>query len=92
MSFRDSVNNLVSRSTAAKMGLVKHIEEFMSAIGEHGLLKTEPVRTQPYAVHTVSRIPIPLMQKVKEELCRMDENYIVEKVTQSTDWCAPMVP
>lgn len=43
---RKSVNNLLSRSTAAEMGLVKCIEEVHGAFGEHGTLKTEPVRIQ----------------------------------------------
>ncbi|KAK9532899.1 hypothetical protein VZT92_010261 [Zoarces viviparus] len=33
-----------------------------------------------------------MLQKVKEELQRMDGNGIIERVTQPTDWCAPMVP
>ena len=32
------------------------------------------------------------MQKVREELRRMEENDIIEEVTKPTDWCAPMVP
>lgn len=48
--------------------------------------------TQPYALHIAHRVPMPLMQMVKEELCMMEENDIVEKVSQPTDWCAPMVP
>lgn len=93
-----SVNNLLSRSIAAEMGLVKRIEEVHGAFGEHGTLKTEPVKIQlkdnatPYAVHTARRVPIPLMPKVREELRRMEENGIIEEVTEPTDWCAPMVP
>lgn len=93
-----TVTNLLSRSTAAEMGLVKRIEEVHSAFGEHGTLKTEPVRIKlkdnatPYAVQTARRVPIPLMSKVREELRRMEENGIIEEVTQPTDWCAPMVP
>lgn len=93
-----SVNNLLSRSTAAEMGLVKRIEEVHNAFGEHGTLKTEPVKIQlkdnatPYALHTARRVPIPLMHKVREELRRMEENDIIEEVTEPTDWCAPMVP
>ena len=66
--------------------------------GEHGTLKTDSVRihlkdnAQPYAVHTARRLPLPMLQKVKEELQRMERNGIIERVTQPTDWCAPMVP
>lgn len=33
-----------------------------------------------------------MSQKLKEELQRMERNRIIERVTQPTDWCAPMVP
>lgn len=33
-----------------------------------------------------------MLQKVKEELKRMESNGIIEPVTQPTEWCAPMVP
>lgn len=38
------------------------------------------------------RLPFPMLQKVKEELQGMEENGIIEQVTQPTDWCSPMVP
>lgn len=58
------VNNLLSRPMSVKMNLVKRVDEtvcnkgHMQAYGEHGTLKTEPVKTQlkenaqPFAVHT----------------------------------------
>lgn len=93
-----NANNLLSRDTATAMGLVRRIEEVSDAFGEHGTLKTEPVKillkedAQPYAVHTARRVPLPLMKKVKEEIQRMEENGVIEPVTEPTDWCAPMVP
>ncbi|KAA8578257.1 hypothetical protein FQN60_018737, partial [Etheostoma spectabile] len=93
-----NANNLLSRVTAMMMGLVKRVEEVHKAFGEHGILKTEPVKillrdnAEPYTVHTARRVPLPLLQKVKEELKRMEENEVIEPVTEPTDWCAPMVP
>lgn len=34
----------------------------------------------------------PMQQNVKEELKKMENNGITERVTQPTEWCAPMVP
>ncbi|XP_033991872.1 uncharacterized protein K02A2.6-like [Trematomus bernacchii] len=33
-----------------------------------------------------------VQEMVKEELQRMEKNGVIEKVTQPTEWCAPMVP
>ena len=70
----------------------------LQAYGEHGTLKTEPVKIElrddavPHAVHTARRVPFPMLHKVKEELKRMEDNGVIERVTQPTEWCAPMVP
>lgn len=39
-----TANNLLGRDTACAMGLVKRIEEVHNAFGEHGTLKTDPVK------------------------------------------------
>lgn len=41
---------------------------------------------------TAHRVPFPMLQKVKEELQRMENHGVIERVTQPTEWCAPMVP
>ena len=37
---------------------------------------------KPYTVHTARRVPLPLLQKVKEELKHMEENEVIEPVTE----------
>ena len=55
---------------------------FTTPFGDNVTLKTEPMRTQlkentqPYAMHTAQRVPLPLMQKVKEELKQMEDNIL----------------
>lgn len=78
--------------------VTQHGGRHQQAYGEHGTLKTEPVKflvkddAQPYAVHTARRVPLPMLQKVKEELQRIESNGVIEQVTQPTDWRAPVVP
>ncbi|KAI0236567.1 hypothetical protein LSAT2_012880, partial [Lamellibrachia satsuma] len=38
------------------------------------------------------RVPIPLQQKLKEELNRLQAARVIEPITKPTSWCAPMVP
>ncbi|XP_064486119.1 uncharacterized protein LOC135398664 [Ornithodoros turicata] len=45
----------------------------------------------PHAVSYPRRVPIPLLPSVKEELERMEELQVIEKVDRATSWCAPMV-
>uniref|UniRef100_A0A3B4U8Y0 ribonuclease H n=1 Tax=Seriola dumerili TaxID=41447 RepID=A0A3B4U8Y0_SERDU len=91
-------NCLLSRPEAVAMGLVRRVDEVSSVFGSGGLLKTEPVKialkedAQPYAVQTARRIPLPLVPLVKKELQRMENEGIIERVTQPTEWCAAMVP
>ena len=48
-------------------------------------------RVQPSALGTSRRVPIPLMKAVKEELTRMEDQGVIAKVNEPTDWCAGMV-
>ena len=47
---------------------------------------------KPYDCATARRVPLPMLQKVKDELQRMQNNGIIKPVTEPTDWCAPKVP
>ena len=47
---------------------------------------------EPYGINLVRRIPSPLMPQVEEELKRMEEAGVIERVAGPTEWCAPKVP
>ena len=46
---------------------------------------------QPFAVQYPRRIAIPLLPKVKIELDRLETLGVIKRVTEPTDWCAPIV-
>ena len=96
--------NLVSRSEASDLNLVKSVQNIndinstLSVFGDFDdkPLQCKPVKIKlkegadPYSLYTARRVPIPLMDKVKDEIERMKANNITEEI--ATDWCAGMVP
>lgn len=97
-------DNLLSRDAATHLGLIQRLdgveEEDDPLFAE---LDKEPARCKPvhialtdnatpYAVHAARRVPIPLLQKVKDELNRLKAAQVIEEVQEPTDWCAGMVP
>jgi len=57
--------------------------------GEYDITLKEDAK--PFAIHVPRRIPIPLLPKVKEQLDGMLEHRVIEPVTETSEWCAPMV-
>lgn len=46
---------------------------------------------KPFAVSTPRRVSLPLLPQIKEELHRMEQQGVISKVEEPTEWCAPMV-
>lgn len=46
---------------------------------------------QPFAVTSPRRIPIPLMNAVRDELSRMEKQGVISPMDEPSDWCAPIV-
>ena len=83
---------LLSRGAAVEFGFVKRLDEVM------GKILCTPVKIHlekdavPYSQPTARRIPIPMHSKVEEEIKRMEACGVIEKITEPTEWCAPIVP
>jgi len=62
----------------------------LEAIGDDYqiLLKEE---AKPHALHTPRHVPIPLRNKVQEELNRMEAMGVISKIDEPTEWRAGMV-
>ena len=92
--------NLLAGNVAQTMGLVEgpRVSEVSKESKGIGLLKTSPVKiklkdnAKPYCVTSSRKVPFPLMDSVKKELQRMLDCGVIRKVTEPTEWCAPMVP
>ena len=96
-------NNLLSRRASVAMDLIQvtldEATEVSSGVyGDIGLMKIKPVKIRlvedavPYCVNAPRRIAIPLADRVKSELHRMEECGVISRVTEATEWCAPIVP
>ena len=46
---------------------------------------------QPFAISAPRRLPLPMKEKVQEELKRLEELDIIRPVETHSDWCAPIV-
>ena len=57
--------------------------------GEYEIKTDETV--EPFNLTAPRRIPIPLLPKVKEEIARMENLGVIERVEQPTKWCSPIV-
>ncbi|OXA53834.1 Transposon Tf2-6 polyprotein [Folsomia candida] len=45
----------------------------------------------PYAIHCPRRVPLPLMDKLKEKIDEFLRDDVIEPVDEPTEWCAPVV-
>jgi hypothetical protein len=74
------------------------LSDASSFFGDIGFMKTTPVKIKlvpnavPYCVLSPRRVPIPLVTTVKDELARMERAGVIRKITDPTEWCAPIVP
>ena len=59
-------------------------------LGEEYLIKLKGDAV-PYSLFTPRNVAIPVREKVREELIRMEALGVISKVTQPTAWCAGMV-
>ena len=83
----------VTQPTVNKENVVKQYAVLFTGLGE---LKGEHVihlreDATPFCLATPRRVPLPIIEKVKNEIERMASAGVIEAVDEPTDWCAPIV-
>ena len=88
--------DLLQRINAISTSTVESKKEFPELW--QGLGKCENAYTvrlkddaKPFSIATPRRLPLPMKQKVEDELKSLQEKDIIRPVTTPTDWCAPIV-
>ena len=79
------------------LGLIQRILAGMET-PRLGCMTGPPVEIQlqddavPYRCGVAQRVALPLQEKVRDELQRMQDLGVIVQETGPTDWCSPMVP
>ena len=100
---KGDTDNLLSRDAAKHLQLIQRINANAAEDPLYSALDSSPAKCppvhitltedhKPYAISVARRVPIPLMDKVKQELQRLESADIIEAVEEPTDWCAGIVP
>lgn len=97
----NSGSTLLSRKASESLGIVKLVgevsaddyPELFSGLGCMQGTYTIKLESNavPYSLSVPRRVPLPLMDKVKTELERLEDQGVIRQVQEPTDWCAPMV-
>ena len=89
LSILQRVNNIESNTVNPK----KEFPELFQNLGR--LDNTYEIKlkenAKPFSIATPRRLPLPLKDKVEEELKCLQNQNIIRPVTNPTDWCAPIV-
>ena len=94
--------NLLSRRDCPRLRLIQHLDAAESCTSKPaqpiGCMVGPPADIKlvddatPYQCGVARRVPLPLQDKVTEELARMEEMGIIVRETDPSDWCSSMVP
>ena len=98
------VSNVLGLKTSTQLKLVKRIEtvtndplrEYADTFSGLGCITdvTHHIKTDPTCkpvVHPPRKVPVTIRAKVKEELARMEQLGVVERIREPTDWVNSMV-
>lgn len=67
----------------------KHYSKLSSGLGRVQQLHTIKLKpnAQPFSLKTPRQVPLPLLDKVKNELLRMERIRVLKRVDEATEWC-----
>ena len=82
--------NPIFESAESVKSLFPEVFSDLGKLSEPYTIKLKP-KTKSFCLGTPRRIPLPLEKAVKLELKSMEEQGVISKVNEPTDWCSGMV-
>ena len=82
--------NPIFESAESVKSLFPEVLFGLGKLGEPYTIKLKP-KTKSFCVGTPRKIPFPLEKAAKLELISMEEQGVISKVNEPTDWCSGMV-
>ncbi|XP_038063231.1 uncharacterized protein K02A2.6-like [Patiria miniata] len=91
---------VIGKTACEALGLIQRVYTMVNrdnVFEGTGCLEGPPVNIKltdsatPYCVTAPRRIPLPLLPQLKQELEKMETQGIVKRITEPTEWCAPIV-
>ena len=91
IQFKLQLAKRIDETSLSSPDIKRQFSEVFEGLGTLGDTIRLKEDAKPHALFTPRNVSLPLREKVREELDRMEELGVISKVSEPTPWCAGMV-